>query len=282
MGKIYTYIHKGQQNSKCKTVDLSLFLKDGWELGWPNQHDHMVKMSMKAAEKLQTLKENDYEEYLEYQNKRSSNVSKGLYKFWSDVADDEYIQNREIKKQQSRDNWSEEERLLYHNKMSESAKRNRANISSEEYHRRAIKNYETKKKNGTLWKSTFEDESYKELCIAYGKFNIKHQYVDEERYPFFCDFYIKSLDLFIELNMHPSHGPHRFDANNVDDILLVEELKNKGDSWSQCIIDIWTIKDIAKYNYADKYKLNYICVYPDTYNDFISLVTEKRLCDLVS
>jgi hypothetical protein len=34
--------------------------------------------------------------------------------------------------------------------MSESAKRNRANISSEEYHKRAIKNYETKKKNSTL------------------------------------------------------------------------------------------------------------------------------------
>jgi hypothetical protein len=30
--------------------------------------------------------------------------------------------------------------------------------------------------------------------------------------------------------MHPSHGPHKFDANNVDDILLVEELKNKGDA----------------------------------------------------
>lgn len=280
MGKIYTFIHKGQRNSKVKTSDLSKFLDDGWEIGNWNQEELNRRSGEGVKRFNDSLRESG--KWEEYNNVRGNNVSKGLIKFWSDVADDEYIQNREIKKQQSRDNWSEEERLLYHNKMSESAKKDRASISSEEYHRRAIKNYETKKKNGTLWKSTFEDESYKELCISYGKFNIKHQYVDEERYPFFCDFYIKSLDLFIELNMHPSHGPHKFDANNVDDILLVEELKNKGDSWSQCIIDIWTIKDIAKYNYADKYKLNYICVYQDTYSDFISLVKEKRLCDLVS
>lgn len=280
MGKIYTFIHKGQRNSKVKTSDLSKFLDDGWEIGNWNQEELNRRSGEGVKRFNDSLRESG--KWEEYNNVRGNNVSKGLIKFWSDVADDEYIQNREIKKQQSRDNWSEEEWLLYHNKMSESAKKDRASISSEEYHRRAIKNYETKKKNGTLWKSTFEDESYKELCISYGKFNIKHQYVDEERYPFFCDFYIKSLDLFIELNMHPSHGPHKFDANNVDDILLVEELKNKGDSWSQCIIDIWTIKDIAKYNYADKYKLNYICVYPDTYSDFISLVKEKRLCDLVS
>ena len=280
MGKIYTFIHKGQRNSKVKTSDLSKFLDDGWEIGNWNQEE----LNRRSGEGIKRFNDSLREsgKWEEYNNVRGVNVSKGLIKFWSNVADNEYIKNREIKKQQSRDNWSEEERLLYHNKMSESAKKDRANTSSEEYHRRAIKNYETKKKNGTLWTSTFEDESYKELCISYGKFNIKHQYVDEERYPFFCDFYIKSLDLFIELNMHPSHGPHKFDANNVDDILLVEELKNKGDAWSQCIIDIWTIKDITKYNYADKYKLNYICVYPDTYSDFISLVKEKRLCDLVS
>ena len=131
MGKIYTYIHKGQKNSKCKTADLSLFLNDGWELGWPDQHDHMVEMSKRAAEKLSMLKENSPEEYIEYERRRSSSVSRGLHKFWSEVADDEYIKNREIKKQQSRDNWSEEELLLYHNRMSESAKRNRASISPE-------------------------------------------------------------------------------------------------------------------------------------------------------
>lgn len=280
MGKIYTFIHKGQRNSKVKTSDLSKFLDDGWEIGNWNQEE----LNRRSGEGVKRFNDNLREsgEWEEYNKVRGNNVSKGLIKFWSDVADDEYIQNREIKKQQSRDNWSDEEKILYHNKMSESAKRNRASISPEEYHKRAVKIYKTKKKNGTLWTSTFEDESYKELCASYGKFNIKHQYVDEERYPFFCDFYIKNLDLFIELNMHPSHGPHKFDANNMDDILLVEELKNKGDTWSQCIIDIWTIRDIEKYNYADKYKLNYICVYPNTYSDFISLIKEKRLCDLVS
>lgn len=281
MGKIYTYIHKGQQNSKCKTVDLSLFLENGWEVGWPNQHDHMVKMSMKAAEKLQTLKDTDYEEYLKYQDKRSSNVSKGLYKFWSDVADDEYIQNREIKKQQSRDNWSDEEKILYYNKMSESAKRDRASTSPEEYHRRSILATQTKKKNGTMNTSSFEDVTYDLLKDIYGDNDIIHDDYIDNRYSTKCDFYIKSLDIFIELNIHPSHGKHSYNEHNEDDLFLAEQLRLKNDKWSNMILDVWCNRDVSKLNQAKENNLNYIPVYSDDFDSFILSLKENRIWDLV-
>jgi hypothetical protein len=41
----------------------------------------MVKMSKKAAEKLSDLKENNYEDYVKFQENKSKNVSKGLLKF---------------------------------------------------------------------------------------------------------------------------------------------------------------------------------------------------------
>ena len=35
-----------------------------------------------------------------------------------------------------------------------------------------------------------------------------------ELYPFNCDFYIKSLDLYIEIQGSWTHGDHPFDKNN--------------------------------------------------------------------
>ena len=166
--------------------------------------------------------------------------------------------------------------------MSESAKLNRKTISAEEYHRRSLLCMETKKKNGTTNTSRYEEDTYKELCLYYGKDDIVWSYSNDERYPFTCDFYIKSLDLFIELNIHPSHGDHSFDSNNTDDVLLLEQLKNKNDEWSNMIIDVWTQRDVRKINYARKNNLKYLCIYADNYNDFILLIRNKKLCELVN
>ena len=98
MGKIYTFIHKGQRNSKVKTSDLSKFLDDGWEIGNWNQEE----LNRRSGEGIKRFNDSLREsgKWEEYNNVRGVNVSKGLIKFWSNVADNEYIQNREIKKQQ--------------------------------------------------------------------------------------------------------------------------------------------------------------------------------------
>ncbi len=59
----------------------------------------------------------------------------------------------------------------------------------------------TKRANGTFNTSKPEDAIYKILLDNFGEEDVIRQYRDECRYPFNCDFYIRSLDLFIELNL---------------------------------------------------------------------------------
>ena len=59
----------------------------------------------------------------------------------------------------------------------------------------------TKKLNHSFNSSKIEERCKKELISKYGEDNVLCQYRDN-RYPFNCDFYIKSLDLFIEVNYH--------------------------------------------------------------------------------
>ena len=73
-----------------------------------------------------------------------------------------------------------------------------------------------------------------------------------------------SKDLFIELQGYYTHGEHPFDANNIDDIKHLNELKVKYQSyydehgyWPQ-IITIWTEKDVEKRNKAKENNLNFI------------------------
>jgi hypothetical protein len=64
-----------------------------------------------------------------------------------------------------------------------------------------LKEFNTKKKLGTCSTSKQEEKYYLFLTNKYGKDNVKRQFYDI-RYPYHCDFYIKSEDLFIELNLN--------------------------------------------------------------------------------
>lgn len=124
------------------------------------------------------------------------------------------------------------------------------------------KRVDTMKKNGSFQKSKDEEVLYGKLCEQFGEQNIKRQYKDD-RYPFMCDFYIVPIDVFIEVNMHPSHGHHLFNPENKEDILFLEELNRKDDEWSKMIIDVWSRRDYEKHQFAEKNNLKFIAVYPD-------------------
>lgn len=122
---------------------------------------------------------------------------------------------------------------------------------------------ETARKNNSYRSSRAEEQLYAQLVEQYGKDDVVQQYYDEERYPFSCDFYIPSEDLFIELNRHPAHGPHPFNKDNPDDIKLLESLKNdtKNPKWSSMIVDVWSVRDVNKLQTAIKNNLNYLTIY---------------------
>ena len=112
----------------------------------------------------------------------------------------------------------------------------------------------TKRKNHTFNTSKPEEELY--LYIKEKFPSVKRQYKDEKRYPYNCDFYIPTLDYFIELQGYYTHGKHPFNPNSKSDLQLIEEYKKKYGPECQAIT-IWAIKDVEKRNCAKKHNLNF-------------------------
>lgn len=134
----------------------------------------------------------------------------------------------------------------------------------------SFKRYNTKKKNHTLNSSNAENIIHQFLIYKFNFEDIIHHYYDKERYPFECDFYIKSLDLFIELNFYWTHGFEPYDKNNPNHqerlnnwIKSTEEInfkKQKKDGYKNAIY-IWTIDDPNKLATFKRNNLNYKIFY---------------------
>ena len=126
------------------------------------------------------------------------------------------------------------------------------------------KSYDTKKANKSFNCSKPEDVYYNYLLSKYSETDIIRQYKDE-RYPHACDFYIKSLDLFIELNLNWTHGLHPFNPENPADInkLAMWQEKAKESKFYQKAIETWTKLDVQKFKDAKDYDLNYKVYYTE-------------------
>ena len=69
---------------------------------------------------------------------------------------------------------------------------------------------------------------------------------------------MKSLDLFIECNFSWTHGGHWFDESNANDIMTLEQWKNKHSEYYDNAIQTWTVRDVKKRKCAEHWHLNYI------------------------
>ena len=118
--------------------------------------------------------------------------------------------------------------------------------------------------NGSFNVSEPEEVLYGILCRLYGSDDVRRQYSDG-RYPYACDFYIISRDMYIELNGYWSHGGKWFDSCSVDDALLLSKWVLRLPSAPQYrkSIKTWTGYDVMKRLFARKNKLNYV-VFWDT------------------
>lgn len=138
------------------------------------------------------------------------------------------------------------------------------------------KEYRTKKKNNSFKKSTPETNILNLLLENYP--GTKYQYSSDPRYPFNCDFYIPSLDLFIEYNGHWTHNEHFFDINDADDLKRLNEMKEraKNSNFYNVAIDIWTKRDPLKLKTAKENNLNYLVLWTNDYksNSVIEKIKE--------
>ena len=138
------------------------------------------------------------------------------------------------------------------------------------YKNAQVKSYETKKKNNSFNISKTENKSYDLLKEKYS--DVLKQY-KSKLYPYYCDFYIPSLDLYIECNYHWTHGGHPYDKNNIDDIKLINKWLEKNTKYYDGAIYTWTIRDVNKRNIAKQNKLNYIEFW--NINDLINWIKTK-------
>ena len=118
-----------------------------------------------------------------------------------------------------------------------------------------IKQYNTKQKNKTFNTSKPEDQTYIILKEKYP--DVIRQYRSHV-YPFNCDFYIPSLDLYIECQYGWLHGGHAYDDMSVFDKQKLELWKSKNTEYYNNAINTWTVRDVNKRNIAKQNNLKYI------------------------
>ena len=133
---------------------------------------------------------------------------------------------------------------------------------------------DTIKKLHRIWKENFNDSSplvssneikiYDFLLERFGNDDVFPQY-KSDLYPFFCDFYIKSIDLYIEINGHPTHGKHPFNQGDENDISFLNRIKKKNTPFYNKFIEVWTERDVLKRKTAFENGLNLLEIFS---NDF--------------
>lgn len=172
----------------------------------------------------------------------------------------EYVGQAEISKQKTKEAFLKHYGVDSYTKTEEFKKKYVAN--SAEY---KIKEFKTKKLNGTCNTSKPEEAYYEFLIKQYGKANVLRQH-REKRYPYYCDFYIVSEDLFIELNLNWTHGEHPFNSENPADLAKLAEWQERAkvSKYYENAITTWTQRDTAKIATAKANKLNYITYYKES------------------
>lgn len=161
-------------------------------------------------------------------------------------------------------------------KRSESAKKtwleNKEQLLANRHTTAALNRKQRKALGLQYCRSNLEQKMYECLIEKYP--DLKYDQKIDDRYPFFVDFYIPSLDLFIEVNGHPSHGTLPYTSNNSR---ARQEACNLQDAW----LNTYTKRDPEKLAIARQNNLNYIMLYPSATLEENYLINNGKNKDLI-
>lgn len=127
--------------------------------------------------------------------------------------------------------------------------------------------FEAREHNKTLNTSKPEEQLGIMLRKYFGENDVLTNVIIDSRYPYHVDYYIKSLDLFIELNGDKCHNSHWFDASSERDLQILNSWQKNADRLEQetgkksryrKYIETWTQTDVAKRQAARNANLNYL------------------------
>lgn len=135
-------------------------------------------------------------------------------------------------------------------------------LTPEQKQQRVDKAIQTMISKGNFPSSKKENEFFNTLSTLLEGKTILRQYKDD-RYPFYCDFYVIEDDTFIEVNAHWTHGGRPYDANDPFCTAQLNEWKEKSktSNFYSVAIQTWTVRDVKKLECAKKNNLNYIVIY---------------------
>ena len=133
-----------------------------------------------------------------------------------------------------------------------------------------VKSYVTREKNGTFGLSQTEVDMVSRLCGIFGEDDVEPQYCRDERYPYHVDVYIKSRDMFIELNAYWTHGNHWFNVDDALDVVTANVWLDRMTERSQYVgaLVTWMYSDVEKRETARKNNLNYVVFWDNDLKDF--------------
>ena len=116
---------------------------------------------------------------------------------------------------------------------------------------------QTKRRNGTYKRSKSEDLFYKKLCCVFGVENVVRQFTSD-LYPFACDFYIRSKNLYIEYQGHYTHGSKPYCCcNDIERSCISEAFEShKTDTTT------WSVRDTNKISSAISGGIMLLLIYP--------------------
>lgn len=126
---------------------------------------------------------------------------------------------------------------------------------------------EQKKK---LCRTTAEQKLYDSLIKYYP--DLQYDIRVDDRYPFYCDFYIKSKDLFIELQAHPSHGRLPMENLSIDEY----------SKYPSKFMDTFARRDVEKLEIARKNNINFIRIYPAASIEENNSINDNKYEDIIN
>ena len=260
-------IHLDNKELKVYPDELDEYLKQGWQLGYSLNHKkvlsekHKGKPSPTKGVNCSESKKKKISETLKRRPKEDSNY--GWKKYWKE---DHNSWNKGLTKATDSRVAKISKSKLGHivtedtrKKLSETHKGKK--VPKDKLEIVLSKQYITKKLNNSFNTSKPEELFYKTLLELNKNKTIYRQYKDD-RYPFYCDFYIKELDLFIELNYHWTHGGKPF-IEDDDCLKTLNEWKEKAKTskFYENAIEVWTRRDVKKREIARKNNLNFIEIF---------------------
>ena len=125
----------------------------------------------------------------------------------------------------------------------------------------------------TYTKSKVEDIFYHKLVSIYGETDVERQY-KSINYPYACDFYVKSKDLYIEFNGHWTHGDCFYNENSDYTDKFLRRINSHSGAYYEKAKYVFTKLDVEKVSVAKSNGLNYLVFWDNNLNDVDNWISQ--------